>query len=135
MAVYVDSLMSHGWRLRGKPTDNAHLFADSVEELHAFAEALGLRRRWFQYKPGKLPHYDVTPGFYWQAIRRGAVHLERAEAVAKMREIKARDAERLDGLARRFADLRAAFAGGGELDTPDFPRMSTTATSHPLSSS
>ena len=33
MSVYVDPLMQHGWMLGA----NCHMFADSIEELHAWA--------------------------------------------------------------------------------------------------
>lgn len=50
MAVYVDD-----YRVPAKAGQHesrwSHLWADSQEELHAFATRLGLRRSWFQ--PGK----------------------------------------------------------------------------------
>lgn len=99
MPVFVDSLLDHGWTIRGKRIENSHLFADTLDELHAFARSLALRRAWFQYAPGKLPHYDLTPGKHWQAIRAGATFLDRAQAVAKWREIKAADADRCAAIA------------------------------------
>ena len=37
-----------------------HMVSDrSVEELHAFASEIGLRRKWFQ--DGPRPHYDLRP--------------------------------------------------------------------------
>lgn len=37
-----------------------HLISDTnIDELHQFAEQIGLRREWFQDKPGR-PHYDLT---------------------------------------------------------------------------
>jgi len=36
-----------------------HLIADTKDELHRFAERLGLKRAWFQDR-GRLPHYDLT---------------------------------------------------------------------------
>lgn len=43
-------------------TDGVHLVSDtSLEELHAFAAKIGLKRCWFSNKRGKrLPHYDLT---------------------------------------------------------------------------
>ena len=41
-------------------TDGVHLISDTSEdELHAFAQKMGLKRRWFQNKPDH-PHYDLT---------------------------------------------------------------------------
>lgn len=37
-----------------------HLISDrSLDELHLFASKIGLKREWFQDKPGQ-PHYDLT---------------------------------------------------------------------------
>lgn len=37
-----------------------HLISDrSLDELHLFANQIGLKREWFQDKPGQ-PHYDLT---------------------------------------------------------------------------
>lgn len=54
----------------------AHLFADSVEELHAFSESIGLRREWFQNHK-RLPHYDVTANKRREAIKAGAVEVDK----------------------------------------------------------
>ncbi len=69
MSVYVDRLRNWGWRLG----PSSHLIADTVEELHAFAERIGLRREWFQ--DGRSPHYDLTAGRRTTAVRLGAVEL------------------------------------------------------------
>lgn len=50
-----------------------HLTADTTEELHEFAEKIGLKRSWFQ--KGKQPwldHYDVTSYMRIAAIDNGA---------------------------------------------------------------
>jgi hypothetical protein len=42
-------------------TDGIHLISSTSEsELHRFAEMIGLKKAWFQNKPGKHPHYDLT---------------------------------------------------------------------------
>lgn len=58
----------------------AHMVSTaSLDELHAFAELIGLRREWFQN--GNVPHYDLTSrSKVAEAVRRGA-------AVVKSREI------------------------------------------------
>lgn len=56
--------------------------ADTLEELHEMAERLGMRREWFQDKPG-APHYDLIPEAREQAIVFGAIVLTRREWVAK----------------------------------------------------
>lgn len=49
---------------------SAHLTADTLEELHAFARRLQLSHAWFQ--PRSHPHYDLTPKMAEQAILLGA---------------------------------------------------------------
>ncbi len=51
----------------------SHLFTDSenLDELHAFARLIGLRRSWFQDKSSDA-HYDVTDRLRARAIRAGA---------------------------------------------------------------
>jgi hypothetical protein len=57
----------------GRVTKWAHLWSDtSIEELHAFAQKIGLKRAWFQNKE-RLPHYDVTGARYKAALAAGAV--------------------------------------------------------------
>src|SRR6476646_10485315 len=82
MAVYVDDSNIQATIPDGRARHTSqwsHLFADTQEELHEFAERLGLRRSYFQ--PGKPRgdgspsphwHYDVTAGKRQQAIRLGA---------------------------------------------------------------
>lgn len=82
--IYVDALINWGWRLG----PSCHLVADSLEELHAFAARLGMRRSWFQDDP-KLPHYDLTVKRRARAVELGAVELDRREMVAKMRALRA----------------------------------------------
>ena len=64
MRIVVDALMP-SIRIRNWPFDEAaHLMVDpdkgdavaAVEALHKFAIALGLKRRWFQFKAGSAPH-------------------------------------------------------------------------------
>lgn len=62
-----------------------HLAADSIDELHAFAAKIGLRREWFQEK-GPLSHYDCT--VQWRkdrAIAQGATAIPVKEMPAKVR--------------------------------------------------
>jgi hypothetical protein len=49
-----------------------HLLADSLDELHAMADALGLRRAWFQGHVS-TPHYDICQAKRGIAIRLGAI--------------------------------------------------------------
>jgi hypothetical protein len=68
------------WRWRDRRW--AHLVSDtSHEELHVFAEELGLRREWFQGD-----HYDVPEHVRLAAVERGAVEVEAREIVVALRD-------------------------------------------------
>ena len=96
MAVYVDDSNIQATIPNGRARHTSqwsHLFADTQEELHEFAERLGLRRSYFQ--PGKPRgdgspsphwHYDVTAGKRQQAIRLGAQPVTWRESTEIMRE-------------------------------------------------
>src|SRR5690606_39951152 len=71
MAVYVDDAVTL-WRGRRW----AHLMADTLEELHAFAAALGMPRHAFQDRTSGA-HYDVTAQLRERAIALGAVPVSR----------------------------------------------------------
>lgn len=72
MAVYVDDAFEGNW---GKWTGGGHMQADSLEELHAFAERIGMRRSWFQTRPGRpeKDHYDLTQARRVHALAVGAI--------------------------------------------------------------
>jgi hypothetical protein len=75
MSVYVDPLMVFGGDsaprcFRHKAS--CHMYADSLEELHRLAGAIGLRREWFQ-DHAALPHYDLTASRRELAVRAGAI--------------------------------------------------------------
>ena len=84
MTVYVDDAVTL-WR--GQRW--AHLMADTLEELHAFAARLGIPRRAFQDKTSGA-HYDVTAPLREQAIALGAMAISRHRDRALMREVIAR---------------------------------------------
>lgn len=49
-----------------------HMWSEDVQALHRIAHLIGMRREWFQDKPG-FPHYDLTPGRRRLALVAGAV--------------------------------------------------------------
>jgi hypothetical protein len=59
------------------------MYADTLEELHAMADAIGMKRAWFQNKP-QLPHYDLVPARRAKAVKLGAVEHTKYEMVAFM---------------------------------------------------
>lgn len=82
MAVYVDQLRDYGWR----HGPSCHLIADSVDELIAFAESIGMRREWFQ--PKSSPHFDLNESGRKLAIAHGAIELTQRELIAKLRDLR-----------------------------------------------
>ncbi len=87
MSVYVDDAV-HAWR--GQRW--AHLMADTLEELHAMAQQLGIPRRAFQNKTSGA-HYDVTADLREDAIRLGAVPISRHRDRALVKAVIARAKE------------------------------------------
>ena len=78
MTVYVDELLDYGVMHGSAGPEWCHCFSDSedIEELHRFADALGLSRRWFQGPPrSSFPHYDLTANMRAKALRLGATPL------------------------------------------------------------
>lgn len=73
--VVIDTPMN-GW---------SHLAATDLDELHDFAQELGLWRSWFQNKPYR-PHYDVREEHYHQAVRLGAQPVKRRELVELLKQ-------------------------------------------------
>jgi len=85
MTVYVDNLIQWPTKIRCFKAGSCHLEADTLEELHAFAAKLGLRRSWFQ-EHIMGDHYDLTPAKRALAIKLGAVEQTRLEASRRRRK-------------------------------------------------
>lgn len=103
MTVYVDDSFIPA-RVGRHASRWCHLFADTQEELHEFAESIGLRRSWFQPgkplkggRPSHLWHYDVTEGKRAEAVKAGAVEVTWRESVKIMAERLLREKEANDG--------------------------------------
>lgn len=88
MTVYVDPLMPHGFRLRGKPMDTCHMFSDQIDlaELHELAGKIGMRRAWLHRS--SILHYDLISWKRLEAVRAGAVEVDSHEAVRLWRLIR-----------------------------------------------
>ncbi|MGV3617927.1 MAG: DUF4031 domain-containing protein [Fimbriimonas sp.] len=83
MPVYVDAPFVAGVRVGrlGPDTEWCHMIADTEEELHAMAASIGMKRSWFQDKPGKIPHYDLVPSKRAMALKRGAIEIGRRQFI------------------------------------------------------
>jgi hypothetical protein len=82
MAVYVDHQKNKFGRMI-----MCHMLADSIEELMAMADNLGLHRRHFQ--PWSHPHFDISLGYRGRAVKLGAVEVTRRELVDTMKRYRA----------------------------------------------
>jgi hypothetical protein len=88
MSVYVDHAFAIGeW---GRWSGGGHMQADNLAELHAFAQRIGLRREWFQSKPGRPAndHYDLTRERRDLALEFGAIAEDRAAGARRRRAIR-----------------------------------------------
>lgn len=83
MAVYVDA--SH---LKFGRMVMCHMLADTPEELHAMADAIGMQRKWFQ-GDASTPHYDVSRARRVRALKNGALEINRKDLVKLIRKIRA----------------------------------------------
>jgi hypothetical protein len=62
----------------------SHMIADSLEELHAMAKAIGVNKKWFQ--PTNHPHYDICKAKRQLALQNGAIAVSERELVKMMRK-------------------------------------------------
>jgi len=84
MAAYIDAPLWSWMGLRW-----CHLLADSLDELHEFADQLGLPRMVFQCPPhARFPHYDLSPWRRRRALRLGAIEIGHREVVHKARRLR-----------------------------------------------
>lgn len=85
--VFVDELRVWGeW----KYGESCHMLPASqseadLEELHAFALRVGMKRDWFQ--PGRWPHYDLTRRRRAVALRLGAQEVDTKAYIRALREL------------------------------------------------
>ncbi|TKS54938.1 DUF4031 domain-containing protein [Luteimonas yindakuii] len=84
MAVYVDDAVTL-WRGRRW----AHLMADTLDELHAFAAELGIPRHAFQNRTSGA-HYDVPADLRERALALGAVPISRHRDREQVRTVIAK---------------------------------------------
>jgi hypothetical protein len=87
MTCYVDSVRSYpGAGLRF--TEFCHLLADTRDELHEMADALGIPRRFFQDHPWRW-HHDLPAHLRERAVELGAREVTMSEVGALLRHRRA----------------------------------------------
>lgn len=81
MATYVDDVRHRFGRM-----SMCHLWADTLEELFAMVDAIGVQRKWLQghptlslprYRKASWVHFDISLGKKTEALRRGAILTDR----------------------------------------------------------
>lgn len=68
MPVYVDDMRAKYGRMV-----MCHMIADTDDELHAMADAIGVSRRWHQAPPKHRSHYDIALTKRAAAVAAGAI--------------------------------------------------------------
>lgn len=81
MSVYIDNERNGFGRMH-----MCHMMADTLEELHAMADVIGVKRKWFQNK--RTPHYDICLAKRALALKSGAIEIDRKQMVLLMSRIR-----------------------------------------------
>ncbi len=82
MSVYVDNAINPYGRMK-----MCHMVADTLDELHAMADKIGMRRGWFQNHPDH-PHYELSVSRRKIAIQNGAIEISSTQLVMLLRAKK-----------------------------------------------
>ena len=93
MTIYIDPLIAwpqkatSGARHFGNGKQSCHMATDGdIEELHLFAESIGLKRQWFQSHK-RMSHYDLTPTRRARAVKAGAVEVPGGELIQRCHNV------------------------------------------------
>ncbi len=78
MAVYVDDMRANLGRMV-----MCHMIADTLEELHAMADKIGVQRKWYQGPPKtRHEHYDIALSKRSLAVANGAIEITHRQCSA-----------------------------------------------------
>lgn len=99
MPVYVDDMQASYGRMK-----MCHMLADSVAELLAMADKIGVDRKWFQAR--SHPHFDIAMSKRRLAVEHGAIEVDRKGIVA----VKKRHRDKFMSDPAELAAIREAAA-------------------------
>lgn len=104
MSVYVDPAT---WPYRQMVI--CHMWADSLDELYAMADAIGVPRKWLQEPPkASWIHFDVSKSKRAEAVARGAIETDKYGALYWRAALDG-DWEKLELIERTRDDDRIPF--------------------------
>ena len=84
MSVYVDGAENVYGIMK-----MCHMLADTLPELMAMADRIGVNRRWYQgFDKASCPHFDICKSMRVKAIKAGAIEVSMHELAVIMRTIK-----------------------------------------------
>jgi len=105
MPAYVDDM-----RAPFRHMVMCHLVADTLDELHAMADRIGVARRWYQGPPvTSWPHYDICQSKRALAVAAGAVEIRWRDspAVARRCLVAMNEARAAAALDREQGEVHA----------------------------
>ena len=123
MTVYVDDAFIQATVPNGSRRHTSrwcHMMADSIPELVAFAQSIGLREAWLQMKPSGV-HFDLTEPRRRHALAKGAVEILFRKEIAESNDPQKAMDERVAEYSHKFANPYVA-ASRGFLDDIIDPR-------------
>lgn len=82
MAVYVDFV-----KIEFRGYKWCHMLADSLQELHEFADLIEVDKRLF-HRDASYPHYDITVQMREAALEHGAVKATRKQIIDAAKKLK-----------------------------------------------
>lgn len=91
MAVYVDDLRRFPTKIACFKMGSCHMTADTLDELHAMAARIGLKREWFQ-DHHLAPHYDLTGSRRVDALQAGCIYKSAKDQARERRTKRAQEA-------------------------------------------